>query len=215
MSKQLALAMGGALLGALLVLLPGCEGGGSPATDGVDSYFVDHPLVSDPRAPDAPQDVVITPDSASVSFIGQNVTFTVTGGEGAYHWGAANEANGTVASRAEDTSQGVYTTRALAGNSVIVYDARGHSAIATVNTGGSSTLVVTPSDATLTTNTQVLAFAATGGTPPYTWAVLNGHGSLSATAGASVFYTRISAGDNGLTASDSAGASVSVVIHQP
>jgi len=214
MSKQLVLAMGGALLGALLCVLPGCEGGGSPSTDDIDSYFADHPYISDPRAPNAPQDVIISPDSASVSFIGQNVTFTVTGGEGAYHWGAAN-GNGTVASRAEDTSQGVYTTLALAGNSVIVYDARGHSAVATVVTGGGSALTVTPSDATVSTNTQVLAFAATGGTPPYSWAVLNGHGSLNTTTGASVLYTRLSAGDNGLTATDSAGASSSVVIHQP
>jgi len=214
MNRKRSLAMGGALLGALLCMLPGCEGGGSPDTSGVDSYFAENPLVSDPRDPNAPQDVLITPVSTSVSFVGQLVTFTVTGGEGAYHWGAAN-GNGTVASRASDTSQGVYTTLAVAGNSVIVYDARGHSAIATVSTGSGSALAVAPADATLTTNSQVMAFSASGGTPPYNWTKLNGNGNLNTTTGASVLYTRVVAGDNGLTVSDTVGASVSVVIHQP
>jgi len=214
MKSNTMLAAGGLLMGALLWLLPGCEGGGSPDTSGVDSYFADHPLVSDPRDPTAPQDVVLTPASASVSFIGQLITFTVTGGEGAYHWGVAN-GNGTVAPRAEDTSQGVYTTITLAGNSVIVYDARGHSAIATVNTGSGSALVIAPTEATLTTNTQVLAFSVSGGTPPYTWATLHTNGVLNTTSGANVLYTRTAPGDNALTAGDSVGGSVNVVVHQP
>jgi hypothetical protein len=215
MKTKALLAVGGLLTGALLLWLPGCEGGGSPDTGGVDSYFADHPLISDPRAPGAPQDVVVTPAIASVSFVGQLVTFEVTGGEGAYHWGAAN-GNGTVAPRASDTSQAVYTTLTLAGNSVIVYDARGHSAVATVGTGTASALVITPSSATLTTNTQVTSFAVSGGTPPYNWAVLHGaNGTLNTTSGASVLYTRTNPGDNALTVSDSAGGSANVVISQP
>ena len=203
------------LLGlAALCVVPGCEGNSSPDTGGVDSYFANNPFVSDPRLPNAPQDVVISPVNAAVSFVGQLVTFKVTGGSPAYHWGVAN-GNGTIISRSEDTSQGIYTATTLAGNSVIVYDAYGHSAIATVGVGTGSALAIAPSTATLTNNTQVLAFTVSGGTPPYTWTVLNGHGSLNTSAGASVLYTRISAGDNGLTANDSAGASISIVIQQP
>ena len=215
MKTKALLAVGGLLTGALLLWLPGCEGGGSPDTGGVDSYFADHPLVSDPRDPNSPQDVVITPASASVSFVGQLITFDVTGGEAPYNWGAAN-GNGTVARRASDTSQAVYTTLTLAGNSVIVYDARGHSAIATVGTGSSSPLAITPSSATLTTNSQVMAFSVSGGSPPYHWAILPGaNGSLNTLVGASVLYTRTNSGDNALTASDSAGGSANVVINQP
>jgi len=214
MKRNRMLAMGGALTGVLLCMLPGCEGGGNPNTDGIDAYFAENPYVSDPRDPSAPQDVVISPSDASVSFIGQLITFTVTGGEGAYHWGAAN-GNGTVASRAGDTSQGVYTTTVLAGNSVIVYDARGHSAIATVNTGGGSALAIAPADATLTTVSQVMTFSVSGGTPPYHWAKLNTSGTLNTTVGASVLYTRTGTNDNALTASDSLGGSINVVIHQP
>ncbi len=210
--------VGGALLGALLGVLPGCEGNSSPDTGGIDSYFADHPLVSDPRDPSAPQDVFLTPASASVSFLMQLITFTVAGGEEPYHWGVAN-GNGTVASRAEDTKQGVYTATTLAGNSVIVYDARGHSAIATVGTGGGSALVITPSVATIATNLQSLAFSVSGGSPPYNWApvIHPADGFLNTYSGASVFYTRTSTNgvDNGLTASDSAGGSVTVTIHQP
>jgi hypothetical protein len=215
MKTKALLAVGGLLTGALLLWLPGCEGGGSPDTGGVDSYFASHPLVSDPRAPNAPQDVVITPAIASVSFVGQAITFTVTGGEGPYHWDVAT-GNGHVGSPANDTSQGVYTTLTLAGNSVIVYDARGHSAIATVGTGTASALAITPSSATLTTNTQVTAFAVSGGTPPYNWTVLHGaNGILNTASGASVLYTRTAPGDNALTVSDSVGGSANVVISQP
>ena len=214
MKTTLWLAAGGMLMGALLCVLPGCEANSSPDTGDVDAYFADHPLVSDPREPNGPQDLYLAPATASVTFIGQLITFTVTGGEGDFHWGVAN-GNGTVVRRAEDTRQGVYTATALAGNSVIVYDSRGHSAIATVGAGAGSALAISPTTATLTNNTQVLAFTVSGGSPPYNWTVLNGHGSLNTTTGASVLYTRISAGDNGLTASDSTGASSSVVIQQP
>ena len=214
MNMKKMLVAAGLLMGALLCVVPGCEGNSSPDTGGIDGFFASNPLVSDPRLPGAPQDVTIAPALAAVSFVGQLVTFQARGGSPSYHWGVAN-GNGTIISRAEDTSQGIYTATTLAGNSVIVYDAYGHSAIATVGVGTGSALAIAPNTATLTNNTQVLAFTVSGGTPPYTWTVLNGHGSLNTTAGASVLYTRISAGDNGLTANDSAGANVSVVIQQP
>ena len=201
-----------ALLGVSLQF--GCEGTDGPDTGDVDSYFASHPYVSDPRDPTSPHDLVVTPDSATVSYVGQMITFTVKGGTPSYTWHVVNS-NGRIRSADGDGSQGIYNSDAVAANTVIVFDSNGHSAIAAVGTGAASSVVIAPASGTCSTNGAVLAFAASGGSPPYTWTVLNGHGSLNTTTGASVLYTRISSGDNGLTVSDSLANTSSVGITQP
>ncbi len=57
-------------------LLTGCETDDSPDTQGLDSYFSDHPYVSDPRYRTGPRIVTISPESATISFAGQQIVFT-------------------------------------------------------------------------------------------------------------------------------------------
>jgi len=206
-----ALALGLCLAGALA----GCEpGGGSPNTDGVDSYFDEHPFVSDPRLPGAPSDVWVTPDSGTIANVGDIIVFTAHGGEKPYTWGAANN-NGSLENLGEKGEQGLYTAKGLGDNTVIVYDSNGHAALAYV-TVSSSALGVLPTSATLNANGDTVTFTASGGLPPYNWTLLNGNGSLSASAGSTVVYTRNLTGGNSLTVQDSTGISTfTVPIYQP
>jgi hypothetical protein len=142
------------------------------------------------------------------------ITFTVKGGTPSYTWHVVNN-NGRIRSADGNGSQGIYNADAIAANTVIVFDADGHSAIASVGTTTVSGLLITPTTATSTVNGDVITFTASGGVPPYTWTLLNGHGSLNTTTGTSVFYTRTSAGDNGLTVSDSQGSTYNAEISQP
>jgi len=197
-----------------LWLQSGCESTSSPDTNGVDSYFANHPYVSDPRNPTTPSDVSITPANATATYVGQAISFTAKGGSGSYHWDVVN-GNGHIASVSDDHSTAVYSVDGIAANTVVVYDEYGLSAIASVGTSAASSVLISPTSGTCANNGDVLTFAASGGSPPYTWTVLNGHGSLNTFTGASVLYTRISAGSNGLTVSDSMGNTYSVVITQP
>ncbi|MCX7009848.1 MAG: hypothetical protein NTY53_21840 [Kiritimatiellaeota bacterium] len=216
MKTKWLLTVGGLLLGTLMVLgLPGCEGSGSPDTGGIDSYFADNPFVSDPRDPSSPHDVVVTPAVASASYIGQAMTFTVKGGRPAYNWVVVN-GNGSIAGSPGDGGQAVYTVNAVAQNSVIVYDAQGHSAIASISASAiSSAVAISPTSASLTNNNALVVFTANSGLPPYNWSVLNGNGNLNASSGTSVIYKRLSAGDNAVTVTDSAGGTASAVVQQP
>lgn len=215
MKTKWLLTMAGLVLGAaLLVSLPGCEGSGSPDTGDLDSYFANNPFVSDPRDPTSPHDLVVDPGSAMITYIGQAVSFTVKGGRPVYHWDVVN-GNGTIAGSPGDGGQAIYTANAVAENSVIVYDAQGHSAIAYINSSATNALTISPTSVTLTNNAAVAVFAAGNGRPPYNWSVLNGNGVLNTTAGTSIIYTRSAVGDNAVTVTDAAGSTASAVIHQP
>jgi len=215
MKTKWLLTVGGLLLGVSLLLgLPGCEGSGSPDTGGIDSYFANNPFVSDPRDPTSPRDVAVTPANATILYIGQAVSFTVKGGRPTYHWDVVN-GNGSVSGSPGDGGQGLYTASAIGANSVIVYDAQGHSAVAYINSGATNVVVIAPTSAILTNNSAVAVFTANNGVPPYAWTKLNGNGNLSTSSGTSVIYTRTSAGDNAVTVTDSAGGTASAAIQQP
>lgn len=84
------------------------------------------------------------------------------------------------------------------------------------NTNSNSTaLSISPTSVTVTN--QIVTFTASGGTPPYTWTEANSNGTLSASSGPSVFYTRHAVGDNKVMLNDSAspGHSVTADITQP
>ncbi|HOW96399.1 MAG TPA: hypothetical protein P5567_10345 [Kiritimatiellia bacterium] len=74
---------------------------------------------------------------------------------------------------------------------------------------------ISPSSANLTANQQTQTFTASGGTESYTWGLLNTNGTLNTSSGSSVTYTRLTAGDNQITVSDTAGSSASADITQP
>ncbi len=213
-TKGLLLIVGLVLGTALLVGLPGCEGSGSPDTGDLDSYFANNPFVSDPRDPTSPHDLDVTPASAMISYIGQAVSFTVKGGRPVYHWDVVN-GNGAITGSPGDGGQAVYTANTVAENSIVVYDAQGHSAIAYITSTATNALTISPTTVTLTNNSAVAVFAAGNGRPPYTWSVLNVNGALNTTVGTSVIYTRSAAGDNAVTVTDAAGSSASAAVHQP
>lgn len=182
--------------------------------------------------------LTISPASAVLSQ-GQTVTFTVSGGY-TYKWsldpddgsGSLDTRSGSqvtytclatnigtspklvrVASTIDGTS-GTSTTGSTTNNA---YEVDTYADIYYASTGSSTTssLVVSPSSATVATNgTQ--SFAVSGGTSPYAWSVLNSSiGTISSTTGVSTTYMRTGAGSNLLIAEDSAGSSVTVVIAQP
>lgn len=77
----------------------------------------------------------------------------------------------------------------------------------------SSSLTISPSSASLTTNLQTATFTASGGTPPYAWTLSNTNGTLNASSGATVIYTCVVVGDNELTLTDNAShQSVAVIL---
>lgn len=201
---------------AAAVALAGCEqeGGEDPDTEDIDDYFEEHPYVSDPRSSENPRDVSVDPDSATVSFVGQRVSFRAQGGEGGYTWDVANTARGAVEVRTD--SDAVYVASVVGPNTVIVYDRRGHSAIASIN-GPVSQLLATADPTTLEDDGDLAVLRASGGAPTYHWSVSDSAvGDIVPPAeGESVIYKRYHAGDNSITVVDSLGNSYSLVVQQP
>ena len=195
-------------------LLTGCEDEDSPDTGDLDSYFESHPFISDPRNSTFSRVVSISPDSAEISSVGQQVVFQASGGNGVYTWDTSRHSAGTVsASGNSDTA--VYTASVVEPNDVIVYDRDGYAAVAVI-TGPSTELLATANPDEITVAGDKSILAASGGIPPYTWSVGDTTlGNVSPGTGSSVIYTRANVGDNAVTVTDSAGHSYSLVIHQP
>ena len=196
------------LVVAILTLIPsvfltGCESDDSPKTEGVDSYFADHPFVSDPRDPTSPRIVSISPESAAVSFSGQQVVFTATGGRTPYNWDTADHSKGTVDVR-PGAEAAVYTADVVGPNDVIVYDQDGHAAVAPIN-GPTMSLVATANPDEIKVDGGLSVLTASGGVPPYHWESRDvGLGEVDPHTGNSTVYTRKTNGDNAVTVTDSA-----------
>jgi hypothetical protein len=204
---------------AALVMIPiGCDDG--PDTNGLDSYFEQHPYISDPRTATF-QVVVIDPTSAALSFVGAEAVFSAAGGEAPYSWGVAIGALGHV-TPSGDSRSATYRCDVVGTNNVIVADRNGNAAIATVTVtpgAGLATLTAQANPSTLTTDGALSTLTASGGTPPYTWSVLTpGTGQLVGNnTGPSVVYQRFSQvqGDAAISVADNAGAVVNLIITQP
>ena len=119
------------MLALILCLLAGlgCDKVASPDTDGTASYFDDNPQPQADR-PGTTTELIVTPDQATASFTGQQITFTARGGKPPYTWDSQRNWAGTVVSGADE--QGIYTVVTVAENTVIVYDARNAAAVATI-----------------------------------------------------------------------------------
>ena len=87
----------------------------------------------------------------------------------------------------------------------------GVAGITPINVG----VTVTPNNVTLSASAPTQIFTASGGTASYSWTLLNSNGTLSASSGSSVTYTRTSAGNNSVTVADSAGKSATAIVNQP
>ena len=207
------------LVVAILTLIPsvfltGCESDDSPKTEGVDSYFEDHPFISDPRDPTSSRIVSIDPASAEVSFSGQQVVFTANGGRTPYNWDTADSSKGTVDVR-PGTEAAVYTADVVGPNDVIVYDQDGHAAVAPIN-GPTMPLVATANPGEIKVDGGLSVLTASGGVPPYHWDVGDiALGDVSPHDGGSVVYTRAHNPDNSAIVQDAAGNRYTLVIKQP
>lgn len=199
-----------------LVVPVGCDDGGSGDNGELDAYFDSHPYVSDPR--DGGDTLVtLTPPSATLSTVGEKAVFKFNGGSGPITWDVSDSSKGSVSASGD---QGVYTVTAVGRNDVIAYDRNGRAAIAKINgatTGSGSPLSAGASPGQLNNNNDMTVIAATGGTGPYSWSVSDASKGnfVNGTTGASVLYIRNSSGDNGITVTDSLGATANIVIKQP
>ncbi|HPF99895.1 MAG TPA: hypothetical protein PLE77_07490 [Kiritimatiellia bacterium] len=194
--------------------LAGCEWNSDPDTEGVDDYFDSNPYDTEGRGGSSTRDLTITPGAASVSYVGQKVSFRAQGGEKPYTWTVSNNAKGTVA--ASGSEQGVYTVIEVSPNDVIVTDAKHATAIALVS-GPESPLVVTANPETIPAGSSISILTASGGVPPYNWTVSDtARGDVLSSTGSSVTYTRNpgTTGSNAITVRDSAGNTVSIIIKQ-
>ena len=197
-------------------LLTGCESTGedSPDTKGLDSYFDDHPYLSDPRGGKFPRIVSISPEVAEITFPGQQVVFTASGGRKNYVWDTADHSQGIVSVR-PGTEAAVYIATVVGPNDVIVYDQDGHAAIGNIN-GPSTPLVATANPSELDNDGDVSVVTAGGGIPPYNWSVGDiGAGTVNPPTGNSTVYTRAGPDDNTVTVTDSAGNTYTILIKQP
>lgn len=207
------------LLGAMaFFMLAGCEG--DEDASGAEDYFKNNPYSSEPRTTPEAQELDLKPPSYTVSFINQEVAFTVAGGEGAYHWYISNHANGEINSHG--ANQAVYIVKQVAENSVTVQDDAGHYAVSYIRTSTSTNAVVmtvSPSSVSLSSGQLYASFTVSGGTAPYTWTSGNVRlGTVSYSAGTSYVasYTAVSGayGQNVITVSDAEGRVASATITQ-
>lgn len=196
-----------------LAVGPGCDTS-DPNTSGTDNYFDQNPFGSQPRDPVQPGILTITPNQATVTFIGQQVNFRVTDGTPPYTWSVALDTVGSVSP--VSGSQTIYTAAEVSANSVIVHDSKGQSAVANISASAVA-MTVAPAETTLEENFEMVTFTITGGTAPFVWKVFDPELGKIVTGGttSSEVYQRLQKGDNSITITDSLGNSVNAVVHQP
>ena len=175
-----------AVLASVFILTQGCEDDADTSGSDLDNYFDNNPYVSDPRSSNS--NLSIDPEKVTISAKGEEVLFTVRGGDGHYSWDTATRANGTVKAQTDNDDQAIYEVLLLTKNNVIVSDGNGEAAIAEI-TYSASALTITPSAITLT-NGATATLTGSGGAEPYTWdLVFDSKGHLSNPVAPSIDYT--------------------------
>lgn len=219
-----------AAITAFFAGITGCEKDASTDT-GLDAYFASHPYITDPRTYTTtagqtgafevePND----PAGADAKVVGQQIGFTVKGGENPFRWDVSIPSAGTAAAAPENSRYGIYTVRQVTRNSIIVSDNAGRAVV--VDITASAVLIpivaisIIPSSYTFTsvfTNEtpsippfdltgQTLAFQVSGGVPPYVWNAANP--SLGAINNSGVYTVdgTTGIGANTITVTDNAGS---------
>ncbi len=210
-SVKIALWILPGLLGAAVVgLLAGCEGDTNDDVSGAAQYFKTNPYSSEPREDPAAPTLDIEPSLFVVTYVGQRVVFSVSGGEGDYRWSLSHWANGDLV--AQGANQAIYTVRRVEDNSVTALDDAGHFAVAYIKTTASTndTLSVSPSQVALAAGESHASFTVSGGYAPYTWTAGNvqlGTVSYSAASSHVASYTAVAGayGQNVITVTDANG----------
>ena len=158
------------MLGALYVMIPGCED--DPSLSALDRYFEDNPFITDPRTDPSASDLELSPSSATAEYINQEILFRVVGGQPPYNWDTSVGASGSVDDKDDDGTLAIYKVIQLTENEVIVADARGLAAIASIEIA-SITLAIAPTSVSIPkAGGDTVVFTATGGSPPYTWQIV-------------------------------------------
>lgn len=155
-----------------------------------------NPTPTNPTTP-APTPVSVSPAAQTVA-PGLTLQLTASGGSGApYIWAISNGTAGTV-----NQNTGLFTASRTSAGSVTVTatDQAGVRGTANITV---SAISITPSTGQLTVG-QTLNLAASGGTPPYTWASSNAAIATVSSTGGQV--TAVGAGTITMRATDANGA---------
>lgn len=210
--------LGSLAIGFLAVLLAfsGCEGTTDEDSSGVAAYIAAHPYTSASRDTPLPTVLKISPLQAAASIVGQKIAFTASGGNGTYHWGVSDSADGKIESNGAD--QAMYTCLQVGNNDVIVQDDTGHYAAAHISPVVDD-MTISPASASLAGGALNVSLAVAGGTPPYSWASGNtGLGTVSYSTSSSYVaaYKAVAGayGQNVITVIDAEGRTASATITQ-
>ncbi len=160
----------------------------------------------------------ISPESATITFAGQKVTFTVDDGKGGFDWDVADTGAGKIEVTGNDGRTAVYTATQRTENDVVVVDGEGNAAVATLDTQTSALGIVPSSFEVESTIGKEKHPVAVGGQPPYSWSVLDQDLATITATGTSPTYTVQSAdaGTNTVVLTDEKGSYITAtVIHKP
>ena len=200
-----------------LIAFSGCEGSKDDAT-GNEAYFDGNQYSSLDRPDVIPEAnaLYISPYSATLKYVGQEIAFVVSEGSGDYNWTLSNYEFGQI--RSHGVNSCIYRCIKVGNNDVIVTDSQGHFASAHVSPYPES-LTITPSSATLSGTSRYVSFTVSGGTAPYTWTSGNaslGTISYSASSSYTAAYTASSGayGVNTITVRDAAGLIITATVTQ-
>jgi len=201
---------------AVLLAFSGCEGTTTEDSSGVDAYLAAHPYTSLSRDTLLLTVLTISPAQAAASIVGQTIAFTVSGGDGVYHWGVSDSADGKIES--QGANQALYTCLQVGNNDVIVQDDGGHYAVAHVSPLVND-MTISPSSVSLSGGALNVSFAVAGGTAPYSWTSGNtGLGAVSYSASTSYVaaYKAVAGayGQNVITVIDAEGRTASATVVQ-
>jgi len=201
---------------AALLAFNGCEGTTEDDDSGVDAYLAAHPYVSASRDTPLAPELTISPVQATASIVGQTIAFAVSGGEGSYHWGVSDPADGMVDSKGANSA--LYTCLQVGNNDVIVQDDGGHYAAAHISPVA-AVLTISPATASLAGGAVYVSLAVSGGKAGYVWTAGNTNlGSVTYSAGSSqvAAYTAVAGvyGQNIVTVKDAEGLTASATITQ-
>ncbi len=208
----------------------GCED--SPDTENVDSYFDGRDISTDMTTPanlperaepiEPGQDTMVIGPSGTVQVDtdGEIVEITLAGADGAVSWSIAEPGRGEFVTRS--TTGATYRRTAAGDNVVVATDSSGRSVSKVIKQPAAEPaevepLVLSPDGIPeIAADGTIIELSLSGAVGTVTWSVEDsGRGEIVTSSSTGATYRRLSAGDNVVTATDSASRSAFKVIKQP